>query len=71
MHNIGHASWLAKHAVQTIAGPLERTAVARDAERHLSLDHLDGTLVQCEKSEKLECVMGLKTICRPATAGYE
>ena len=41
MH-IGHASRLAKHAVQTIAGPLEHTTVVRDAERHLSLDHLDG-----------------------------
>ena len=44
MH-IGHASRLAKHAVQTIAGPLERTAVTRDAERHLGLNHLDGMLM--------------------------
>jgi hypothetical protein len=37
---------LAKHAAQTIAGPLERAAVTRDTERHLGLDHLGGALVQ-------------------------
>ena len=44
---------LAKHAVQTIAGALERAAVARVAECHLGLDYLDGALMQCEKMKKI------------------
>jgi hypothetical protein len=44
---------LAKHAAQTIAGPLERAAVARDTKRHLGLDHLGGALVQREEAEKI------------------
>jgi hypothetical protein len=38
---VEHASGLAKHAAQAVPGPLERAAVARDAERHLGLDNLD------------------------------
>ena len=39
-----------KTAAQTITGPLEH-AVARDAECHLGLDHLDGVLMQCENAK--------------------
>jgi formate dehydrogenase assembly factor FdhD len=49
---VEYAPGLAKHAAQTIAGPLERAAVAQDTERHLGLDHLSGALVSKE-SEKI------------------
>ena len=49
------ASELTKHAAQAVAAPLERAAVARDAERHLGLDHLDGPSppAQVEEPEKV------------------
>lgn len=43
---------LAEHATQAVPGPFERAAVARDAERHLGLDDLDGG-VQLEEAEKV------------------
>ena len=57
---VKHASGLAKHAAQTVAGPLERAAVARDAERHLGLDQLDGALVQREEAEKIRVRRGVE-----------
>ena len=50
---VKYAPGLAKHATQTIAGPLERATVAQDTERHLGLGHLDGALVQPEEAEKV------------------
>jgi hypothetical protein len=44
--------------VLTIDGPLKRAAVARDAEYHLDLDHLDAALMQCENLKKFGVCRG-------------
>jgi hypothetical protein len=53
--DVEDASELTKHAAQAVASPLERPAVARDAERHLGLDHLDDPSppAQVEEPEKV------------------
>ena len=40
-------------ARQNIDGPVERAAVARDAEYYLGLDHLDAALMQLRKIEEI------------------
>ena len=46
--------------VETLAG----SPVARNAECHPGLDHLDGALMRCENRRKSRYVVELKTICK-------
>jgi hypothetical protein len=50
LNNIRH---IPRSNTLTIAIPLERATVARDAECHLGLDHLEDALTQGEKSKKI------------------
>ena len=43
-----------------MAGPLERAAIARNAERVLRLDHLDGSFVQREEAKEVWVRQGIE-----------
>lgn len=51
---------LAKHAAQASSGPLEHAGVARDAERHIGLDHFYGPLVQLEETKEVRVRRGVE-----------